>query len=515
MSSIMQRAVDEALEDLRLRSKKAIYQRDPEAWLWDILGKKWWSKQQEVGWSIVENEFTIVKSSNGVGKSALAADVISWFVSVHDPRETTVLVTAPVREQIDTVMFRYLNDNYRIAAERGTPLIGEITRWPKWTVNELNGRDIVLPKRPADQNLISSYQGIHDRNVLVVMDEAGGLPEDMFIGANAVTTNEHARILAIGNPDKRNTGFHRRFTDDGFKDWNRITISSYDTPNFTGEIIHPEDLDLDKKIKSMLVQKKWADMMIRSAHASVIAAKVYGEFPEEGDDTFFTQEVLNTAFDKQIEPDDESVKILGVDISYRGEDSTTAYLNTGGRIRRVDSWNKTGHVETADRIHRLALDHGAHQVRVDAAGTGAGVFEILGNLKQYEDRLYTLIGINGANSSPDKNRWLNSRAWAYDMMREGMALGKVDLDFEDLELKTELTVQTYEFTKRNQLQMTSKSSMRSAGIKSPDHLDAVIYSYMDLSHMTDPSPIDQLNPGDRIYVDPEEYGGAPSWYIGW
>lgn len=497
----------DVLAEWRKKSQAAIYQTDPAAWMWDVLGKRWWSVQEEIARSFVFNEFTIVKSCNGVGKTQLAGDLVTWFVSVHPPEHTTVMVSAPVREQIDTMMFRYLNDNYRLAVERGKPLIGEITRWPKWQVPELNGRDIVLPKRPADANLVSSFQGVHDEHVAVVLDEAGGLQEDFYIGANAVTTNKHARVLAIGNPDQLNTAFHRRFTDtEAFSDWNRFTIGAKDSPNFTGEKIYPEDPELDERIKGRLVQVRWAEMMRRSARPSVVAAKVDGEFPDSDDSTFFDQPVINKAWNTSIEPASTDPRHLGVDLSYQGEDKCAAYMNWGGQVRKVDEWNRydgTEHIESARRVHALAIKLGISEVRVDKAGTGSGVYSNLKTLPEFKDRPYVLIGINGANGSPDFNRWLNARAWHYDQMRTGMANGTIDLDMSDTDLRTELEIQSSKYTLRNQIQITSKDEMRKAGIKSPDHLDAAIYSIIDTTPFTG-GPAQGAQPGSVVMLDPFE-----------
>ena len=44
LSSVLGGAVDE----LRARSKLRLYQDDPHAWLSDVLGKRWYSKQEEI-----------------------------------------------------------------------------------------------------------------------------------------------------------------------------------------------------------------------------------------------------------------------------------------------------------------------------------------------------------------------------------------------------------------------------------------------------------------------------------
>lgn len=490
-SFIMSEMEGDVLAEWRRKSRSILYQSDPHAWMSDILGKRWWSKQEEIAWSVVQNTRTIVKSCNGVGKTQLGGDLVSWFVSVFPPEETSVLLSAPVREQIDTMMFKYLRQNYQLGIQLGNKLLGEITRWPKWVVHDPFDKDIVLPKRPADQNLISSFQGVHDAHVLVGLDEAGGLPEDLYIGAEAVTTNQHARIFAIGNPDRRNTPFHARFTEKRYDEtWGpgRHTISAYDSPNFTGEMIYPDDPQRDAEIKKLLVQVQWAKDMEQMAPAGVVAAKVRGEFPDSDDSTFFHESLLAKSWDTIIEEDVTVPKFLGVDLSYQGDDKCAAYLNWGGKIRKVDEWTKfegTEHIESARRINTLAKLHGVTEVRVDAAGTGSGVYSNLVNLDEFKDRQYTVIGIVGAKSSPDLNQWKTQRTWHYWQFRVAMAAGEIDLDIEDIELRDEIQRQTYKIDKQGRVQITPKDEMKAAGIKSPDHLDAAIYSYVDVTSYTE------------------------------
>ena len=507
----------EALEELRQKSRKALYQRDPEAWYADVLDGYWWSKQKEVVWAFADpgkpSSQVVVKSCNGVGKTRLAADLTTWLVACFDPMDLTVIMTAPVFSQIRTGLFRYVADLYGKAKENHVILPGRITAEPTLKVARPGGgpdKDVVQAKRPADSNLISSFQGIHDGIVAVVMDEAGGLPEDLWIGANAVTTNEVAKILAIGNPDSLHTAFHRRFTDrDRYREWQPFTISAYDSPNFTGEAIHPDPVK-DRRIKSLLVQRSWAEMMERQAHPNVVRAKVHGEFPEDDASAFFTQETMNRAYDTEID-NPGGHRWLGVDLAFTGSDKSVAYLNVGGRIRKVGSWlHQDDMMEATRGIHQLALKHAVDEVRVDASGAGRGVYSLLVSQEEFAAD-YVVVGVQGGHSSPDNKQWAQARAWHFDSFRSKMQRGLIDLDPDDEDLRTEMTVQPFEVNDRGAIQITPKPKMRAKGLESPDHLDAAIYSANDLSEVAGDPEAPQ--PGDRVVMDPAELGKSlEDWY---
>jgi hypothetical protein len=547
----------EMMAEWRRRSRNIRYQSDPVAWLWDVLGKRWWSKQEEIAWSFVDNEFTLVKSANGVGKTQLAGDLVTWWVSVFPPTETTALVSAPVRNQIDENLFGYLRANLNTARERDMPLIGEITRWPKWVIHDPYDHDLVLPKRPADQNLLSSFQGIHRDHVAVVLDEAGGLQKDFYIAANAVTTNDHARIFGIGNPDMRNTEFHNLFKTLGTPDvlvnpdtlseaelrealetgthyyddqrqlwqygdpnrhWKRFTISAYDLPSFTGEVVYEDPAAQDKFVKR-LTKPSWAAMMKRSASEGVVKAKVYGEFPGETDNSFFTQLSINKAWEtysflKTLHEAGEAprnrARRLGVDVAFAGSDKNVIRLYDGGLITAIDKWGiEEGEAAVEDmaiarRVHRWAQDLGVSEVRIDAAGTSRGVHSNLKSEHEFMSRSYALIGIVGSKAAPEPKRFLNARAWHYFQFREGMTNGVIGLDPTDVELRTDLEVMTYVYTLQQKLQITSKNDLKKDLKRSPDDLDAAIYAAIDLSGVTD-GPLAGLAPGDTVSIDPWEY----------
>lgn len=505
----LQGVASQVVDELRQKSRKAIYQRDPEAWYADVMNGYWWSKQKEIVWSFANPEksltMTVVKSCNGVGKTRLAGDLATWLVAAFDPMETSIITTAPIFSQIKTGLFRYIADNYGTAAANGITLPGRFVADPALKVPRLDGgldKDVIQAKRPADSNLISSFQGIHDGLVAVLMDEAGGLPEDLWIGANAVTTNEHAKILAIGNPDRLSTAFHARFRDrDKYRDWNPISISAYESPNLTGEVVHP-DPEKDKEIKSHLVQKDWVEMMERQAHPNVVLAKVHGEFPKGDDNAFFTQHAMDTAYNTEISPEDDDPRILAVDLAFGGEDNTVAYLNHGGRIRKVKTIPyDDDYYRHAQVIQELAISLGVDELRVDSAGSGKGIHSILEN--QLATHQYELIGLSGGTASPDNTQWAQLRSYLYDSFRKNMQDGKIDLDYDDREVREQMEAQPYDINPKGAIQILPKKKMRDMGLTSPDELDAAIMAGADLSPWTG-NPYNQYAPGTALVQDPQD-----------
>lgn len=466
-----------AVDELRSISRKRIYQTDPQAWLSDVLGKRWYSKQEEMAESFLSNQRVAVKSANGCGKSAFVSDIIPWIVAVFPPEETLCIVSAPTLSQIEKVIFAYLKVNKGIAEASGSPLPGRITETLAWKLDRPEGSEfLVFGKRPSDQDIVSSFQGTRKQNTFVFLDEAGGLPQEMFTAAEAVATGSGSKILAIGNPDKRGTEFHRIFTDPKIsQDWTLHTISAYDLPTFTGEVVY-DDEEKQRKLLAGLTSVDWVEHKKRAwgEDSARYKAKVLGDFPDEADNTFFSQAVIDKAYETTIDEDEAIRPILGLDVARFGADENVLYMNRGGRVRVVDKWSKMDLIETARKVHEYAQRYMALVVNVDVNGVGGGVVDALLRLDEFSDAAYDVGAINGSHSSPDSARWTNARAWHYDTFRELLANGQIDLDFEDSQLRDELISQTYKFSQKGSITMTSKDEMRKSGVSSPDSLDAAI-----------------------------------------
>jgi hypothetical protein len=497
MPTYLSDVLDGAIGEMRQKSQKRLYQSDPNAWLADVLGKRWYSKQEEIVHSFLSGSRTAVKSANGCGKSAVVADLITWIVATGVPSETLCIVSAPTLSQIEKVIFAYLKVNKGLANVNNRPLPGRITETLAWKLDGDNGAEfLVFGKRPSDQDIVSSFQGTRKRNTFVFLDEAGGLPQDMFTAAEAVATGAGSRILAIGNPDRRGTEFHRIFTDPQlFQDWSLHTISAFDLPTFTGESVYPEKEDQENFLKG-LTSIEWVEHKKRAwgEDSARYKAKVLGEFPDEADNTFFSQATIDQGFDTVIEEDEDKRPTLGLDVARFGSDENVLYINRGGRVRLVDKWSKLDLIETARRVHEYGQRYMASVINVDVNGVGGGVVDALLRLDEFNDSVYLVGAINNSTSSPDTARWTNARAYYYDTFRELLADGKLDLDYEDHQLRDEMISQTYHFSARGSITMTSKDEMRRGGMASPDSLDAAILSIINHQH-------DGPRPGEIIQAE--------------
>lgn len=484
----IQKAMADAAKGLEMEAKNELYKTDIRAWAKDKLGYTLWNKQVAIAEALVKHRRVAVKSGHGVGKSFTASIIMAWFIDTRRNLDALAVSTAPTQPQLG-IIWEYLRDHHR----KGQ-LFGRVS-----LDNDYKGDDDSMRgmgRKPSNTNE-HAFQGQHRRNgVLAVIDEACGVPESLFVGVDVITTGKHDYCLAVGNPDDVNTPFGSIFRDEN-PTWHRMTISSLDSPNFTGE-------DFPEDARGGLVTPEWVEgrKITWGEDSARYRSKVLGEFSlDGGENILFTQRTLARGHETELIPSTETKPVLGCDIARFGSDFSTVYSFHDGVLRLEAQWSKTDTVETAEKIADIATRLSVKEVRIDGVGIGAGVYDMVTRLAVSR---WETVGMIGNAQSPDLDKWANARAYWYDSMREKMATGKLDTDFEDKTLKEELEGIQYKFNNHGGIQIESKDEMARRGVKSPDFADAAVYACADLP--IDPSdPIAKLRPGDIFEMQAADF----------
>lgn len=472
--------------------KQELYKHDIAAWAKDRLGLHLWSKQREIAEAIVKYKKVAVKSCHGSGKSYFASILVAWWVDTRYGTEAVVVSTAPTYEQVNKILWRYIRQHWG-----KNELMGNVTQTDEW--KDAKGEVVAWGRKPADTNT-QGFQGIHSSGgVLAVIDEACGVNETIFTGVEAITTGSPDRILAIANPDIPQSEFGRIFLKND-PSWHKITISAFDTPNFTDE-----KHDMPAVALQGLVSVDWVeDKKISWGEDSArYKSKILGEFTTDSGNTLFTMETIMRGHTTELEVNGTDTPIMGVDVARFGEDYSVAYMYHQGQLRFLKKWSKTDAIETSIIIRDLAWENGVKEIRIDGVGLGGPVMDVVAHMS---DNRYEVVGMIGNASSPDIDKWVNARAYWYDTMREKMYTRKLDLDPGEegaKELEDELGSLQYFFSKRGGLQIMDKTEIRKETGKSPDFADAACYACADLGY--DPTTEEaKLRPGDEYSMGLED-----------
>lgn len=483
------------------------YFHDPVLWAEERAGLILWSKQKEILRSVAKNKRTAVKSCHSIGKTFISAVAAAWWVDTRF--NSMVQSTAPTYEQVHGQLWEEIRKLHTSVGLPGT--VNEADQWKRPMMNEGTGRTknilVGQGRKPADNN-IHGFHGIHRPDgVLTLLDEGCGLHQSLFTGAEAITTATFDRQLTTGNPDDPATEFGKIFFELGHM-WNLITVSAFDTPNFTGEAAELREKYKDDPVKLAYVEQMLSGLPqpdkideqkeMWGEDSPRYTSKVLAEFPLVSEDSLFTPAEIATGLACKIEPDESDFKVLGVDPARFGGDEAALVLNANGRIEIVATFKTMDLMELAARVHKHALDLGVDQVRVDSVGLGGGVQDRLVQLNIAAGRPYAVIEMVAGSTPPDRSLHRNARAYWYDSMKHRVRSGNLDIP-DNKELLNEMSRVRYSYP-NGIMQIEGKEEMRKRGVKSPNILDAAVMATAPIVSVEN-NPLASARPGQMAMVD--------------
>jgi len=455
----------------------ARYRNDPVRFVTEGLGEDVWSKQVEILESLRDNKRTAVPACHAPGKSHIAARAVAWWVAVHPLETVRVVTTATTYRQVRNILWPHIR---RVVAKAGLP--GEVltTEW------KIGHETVADGFSPQDHNE-AAVQGIHAENLLIVVDEAGGIGNTIGSALEALMTGGHTRLLLLGNPPTDNMGsWFERSCNNGL--YNVIPISAYDTPNFTGEAVGEWSRNL--------VDQTWVDDVIRSfgEESAFVQARVYARFPRSTASTVLPIQWVEEAMKLQADPGPIR---LGVDVAAEGGDEFVI-AKMDGMTGSITFTNRGNHspVEVAGRVleaihaaEKIHAERGYREkvrVKIDAIGVGWGVAGLLDDWGSEGRHGSTIVPVNVAQAAYDREKYANQRAEMWWSVRDliqpdenGEQILALDIDHATA---AQLAAPAYRANTGGRIQIESKDDMRKRGIGSPDRAEALLLAIFEPPH---------------------------------
>jgi hypothetical protein len=460
------------------------YFRDPALWGKDRLAEFMWSGQKNIMYSVRDNRRTAVASCHEIGKSFIAARLTCWWIDIHSPGKAIVVTSAPTARQVRTILWK------EIGRAQSKGLAGR-TNQTSWYITMPNGKEelVAFGMKPSDTDP-AAFQGIHAEAVLVIFDESCGIPGDraqathsLWEAADSLIANDNSRFLAIGNPDDPQSYF-ADICKPG-SGWNYLSISAWDSPNFSGEKI-PESLKplLIGRVYVEEKRRKWARDWVWTEDGKKVVppegktvtdsnplwqSKVLGVFPEiSGEKSLIPLSWIRAAQTRELKP--EGPNELGVDVGGGGDSSTIAH-RLGPVVRIVHEDHNPNTMHTCGAVVTVRKETGATVAKIDRVGIGAGVSD------RGKEMGEPFVGINVGEASNDPETFANLRAEYWWGIRERFESGDIDIDSDDDDLAAELCSIRFDRNSRGQIVIESKSQASSRGIPSPNRGDAVMLAF--------------------------------------
>lgn len=390
-----------------------------------------------------------VRSGHGVGKSTAASWAMLWFVLTRYPSK--VVVTAPTSAQLYDALFaelkrwhKELPDAWRELLEAKTDRI-ELKASPT---------EAFISARTSRAEQPEALQGVHSDHVMLVADEASGVPEAVFEAAAGSMSGHSAVTILLGNPTKSSGFFfdtHNRLKDE----WWTRRVSCYDSRRVSKDYI--------------------TDMASRYGEESnAFRIRVLGEFPKTDDDTLIGFDLVDSAFHRDVSASEDAPIVWGLDVARFGTDATALAKRKGNAVNEIRKWKNLDLMQTTGAVvaeyEAVKLEDRPIEILVDSIGLGAGVVDRLRELG------LPARGINVAESPAMGTIYVNLRAELWGKMKAWLEKRDCKLPNDD-SLLAELVAPRYTFNSSGKMKLESKDEMRKRGIGSPDMADALALTF--------------------------------------
>jgi phage terminase large subunit len=465
------------LDTKEARETAARITADPVYFVREVLGDDPWGKQIEFLESIRDNKRTTMRSCHGTGKTHIAARAALWYLATHP--DSVVVTTAPTWFQVEELMWREIRGAY---AGSKFDLGGKITS----TKLEIDTNWVAYGLSTNDPN---RFQGSHavSGNLLLLVDEAPGVDQDIFDSAEGFLVSDGSRVGLAGNPTMLSGEFYQSFRS---KLYHKISISAFDTPNFTTFGITIEDIrnntwkqKINKPLpRPYLITPAWvAEKYIKWGENSPLwFARVMGEFPSKSDNTLIPLAWIERAQARWTDTVEGTNVVLGADIGLGNPDPAVIVKRTGTakmtRIERLRELYADDTMEITGVITADVKTENASAINIDKIGLGAGVTDRMREHAKNKTITAVVRGINSAMPAIDDGKFFNLRSEMAWELRERFETDTIAIDPRDEEAAEELAiVRTYGTTgldSKGRIRMEPKDDTKERLGRSPNYFDA-------------------------------------------
>ena len=160
--------------------------------------------------------------------------------------------------------------------------------------------------------------GVHAKHVLLIADEASGVPDEVFEAGSGSMSTHGAITVLTGNP-VRTTGL---FYDTHHKlkaNWWTYKVSCEDSPRVSQQFID--------------------DMADRYGDESnAFRVRVLGEFALADEDTLIGRNLVEAAVGRDIEP--VGPVVWGLDVARMGADRSVLVVRDGNVVTDIRTWRQ-------------------------------------------------------------------------------------------------------------------------------------------------------------------------------
>ena len=399
-----------------------------------------------------------IRSGHGTGKDALVGGVlIPWFM-VTRPFAKVVCI-APTARQLSDILWSEISKWLRNSLVTDEFVIQKDKIFQKDNPREWWVRAISPSAKASPDEQVESVAGLHGDHLLIIVDEASGVPEPIFIPLEGSCTQEDNRMILIGNMTKNKGYFYdSHFHPEISKKWTKLHWDSR---------------------KSSNVKKEYCDYMEMKygVDSNIFRIRVAGEPPIEDEGTLIPLAWAEACVGNEISVPEDEPTYIGVDVARFGDDDSIILPRVGNVVLPWETFHGMNTIDLAMQARLYAIENDAQGMAIDEIGVGAGVVDWLA-----KHNTENLFGVNVSSASSDitKADRLRDELW-YRMrdkcmrMQYSFPTKKEPGDVLSMgqKLANELSSLRYTFNTHGGFKVESKKDAKRRGVPSPNIADAL------------------------------------------
>jgi phage terminase large subunit len=500
----------------------------------EVTGFKPRPYQEDIVRRLCKHRRVAVRAPRKAGKSAIAANIVIWFLTIHEVCK--VPTTAGAWAQLEEFLWPEI---CLWAGRADWSLVG---KKPKVNLLDMSfgGSEDGLVKPTSRAFAIRSdepekMEGAHSENVLALLDEAKKIEDATFDAIEGTLAGEGTYALVVSTPGGPSGRFHEFFSDrEKHADWNIRAIT------FEEQVAgRKEGPERDSYVAWAEARKRqWGE------NSPMYRNHVLGEFADTDDNCIIPPEWVEDAVDRWKRWRDEGfpetdewvgdtrIRCQGVDVAGQGKDNTAVAFRIGCGIKEILSDPRDDTMQTALKVMARTLRYPV--VRIEVDGVGTGPYDRLCQIKKedadsekpcYDGVIIQAVTSGSKSEALDATEELgffNKRSEMWWRLREALdpATGSRVMLPDHPQLLKELAMPLWELRdgKPPKIKVEAKAEIRKRlKGKSTDHADAVIFAFADDTTVVVAQTIrlkaeDPKKPGRTFYDTPSRrqwpgYGG--------
>jgi hypothetical protein len=498
----------------------ALWRDDPCGFVEDVLNESLWSKPREILTALPAERRVAVPSCFGSSKTWSGARAVLHFAYTHPVGTAKVVTIAPFWRQVVRQLWPEIRSAHSRAGLPGAVDAAQLKLTDAAGMETVVAYGISAP--PWNE---AAVQGIHAPQLLLVVDEAGGIGHVIGRNLRALMVGDGTQMLAIGNPptDEEGSWFEGLCALDNV---HTIPIDAAETPNLSREQAPackscPPEVQAHS-LASHLVDIDWVKDTIaeHGEDSNYVQAKVHARFPSGGprriipagwvDAAHLSEEPEGGQFvrlaDLEIPDESTTWKVergawvrLGVDVAADGGDELVIARCVGDLVtiehrssgaENSNSVDVAGvvlaEIRRAERLRWALKSKAPVRVKIDGIGVGWGVAGTLTSWARegvHSAEIETVVVSEKTNREPDSatlrpyrkrdELWLAGRSLLQPSPQAPAGRLRLRVDGRTL---AQLRSPTMTTSSTGHTTVEPKKSLRARGLPSPDRAEALLLS---------------------------------------